>query len=190
MAFSATLQKNRLGLALAAGLSLFQLPLAALEYPIGVPEQRNGMEIAAVYLQPVRMEPEGMMRDTKDSDVHLEADIRALDININGFAEGEWIPYLKVTYEVSQPDKSFMVKGDFMPMVASDGPHYGDNVKLNGPGNYHVKFTIYPPSSTDNQHGSHFGRHTDRQTGVRPWFEAFSVEYDFAFAGIGKRGGY
>ncbi len=59
-------------------------PALAVEYPIGVPEQRNGMEIAAVYLQPVRMEPAGMMRAAEDSDVHLEADIRALDINANG----------------------------------------------------------------------------------------------------------
>ena len=33
----------------------------ALEYPIGAPLQRYGMEITAVYLQPVTMEPEGIM---------------------------------------------------------------------------------------------------------------------------------
>jgi len=27
-------------------------------------------------------------------------------------------------------------------------------------------------------------------TGVRPWFKTFTVEYDFTFAGIGKKGGY
>ena len=37
-----------------------------------------------------------------------------------------------------------MIKGDMMPMVASDGPHYGDNVKLKGPGKYKVKLIIYP----------------------------------------------
>ena len=40
----------------------------ALEYPIGTPQQRFGMEIAAVYLQPVEMEPDGMMRGAADSD--------------------------------------------------------------------------------------------------------------------------
>ncbi|MFZ1293361.1 MAG: iron transporter, partial [Pseudomonadales bacterium] len=75
-------------------LLLIVPPAMAAEYPIGVPEQRYGMEIAAVYLQPVRMEPEGMMRPAEQSDVHMEADIRALDINANGFAEGDWIPYL------------------------------------------------------------------------------------------------
>ncbi len=161
---------------------------AAVEYPIGVPEQRYGMEITAVYLQPIRMEPEGMMRPAEQSDVHLEADIRGLANNPNGFSEGEWIPYLLVKYEVVKLDTKEKISGDFMPMVASDGPHYGDNVKLMGPGKYRVKYTIAPPTSHDE--GRHFGRHTDRLTGVRPWFKPFEVEYEFIYAGIGKKGGY
>ena len=171
-------------------LLLMMQPAVAAEYPIGVPEQRFGMEIAAVYLQPVRMEPEGMMRSAEQSDVHMEADIRALDINANGFSEGDWIPYLHVKYEVTKEGGGSPISGDFMAMVANDGPHYGDNVKLMGPGKYHVKYTIYPPNAPENPDGGHFGRHTDRLTGVRPWFETFSVEYDFIYAGIGKRGGY
>ena len=31
----------------------------AKEYPIGKPQNRSGMEIAAVYLQPIEMEPAG-----------------------------------------------------------------------------------------------------------------------------------
>lgn len=170
-------------------LALITSPWAqALEYPIGAPEQRHGMEIAAVYLQPIRMEPEGMMKPVEASDVHMEADIRALDINPNGFAEGEWIPNLKVEYEVGKIGSTEKISGEFMPMVASDGPHYGDNVKLSGPGQYHVKYTIYPP--TAHEAGKHFGRHTDRLTGVRPWFKPFSVEWNFIYSGIGKKGGY
>lgn len=157
----------------------------AVEYPIGTPQQRNGMEIAAVYLQPIEMEPEGMMRPVKDSDVHMEADIHALGNNPNGFDEGAWMPYLTIKYEVTKQGDDEKISGDFMAMVANDGPHYGDNVKLKGPGKYHVKYTIYPPSSA-----THFGRHTDRLTGVRPWFKPFSVEYDFTYVGIGKKGGY
>jgi periplasmic iron binding protein len=41
----------------------------AAEYPIGKPRQHFGMEIAAVYLQPVAMEPEGMMRKAEESDI-------------------------------------------------------------------------------------------------------------------------
>jgi uncharacterized protein involved in high-affinity Fe2+ transport len=159
----------------------------ALEYPIGVPQHRVGMEIAAVYLQPIEMEPDGMMRKVADSDIHIEADIHALDNNPNGFEEGAWIPYLLVKYEVSKIGGEHKVSGDFMPMVANDGPHYGENIKLAGPGKYKVKYTILPPSA--NPH-AHFGRHTDRATGVRPWFKPFEVEYEFTYVGIGKKGGY
>src|SRR3989344_3247876 len=75
---------------------------AAVEYPIGTPQQRNGMELAAVYLQPIEMEPEGMMRKAIESDVHMEADIHALSSNPNGFAEGEWIPNLLIKYELTK----------------------------------------------------------------------------------------
>jgi uncharacterized protein involved in high-affinity Fe2+ transport len=82
---------------------------------------------------------------------------------------------------------SAAVKGMLMPMVASDGPHYGDNVKLAGPGNYKLVLTIAPPGS---DHSSHFGRHVDKETGVDDWFKPFTAEYTFTFAGIGKKGGY
>lgn len=179
-------------MALCAFLVLTGLPgiAAAVEYPIGTPQERHGMEIGAVYLQPVTMEPEGMMRKAADSDVHMEADIHALADNANGFPEGAWIPALLVKYEVSKSGSDWKTSGDFMPMTANDGPHYGDNVKLDGPGKYHVKYTIYPPNAPENPFGKHFGRHTDRLTGVRPWFKTFTVEYDFVFAGIGKKGGY
>ena len=77
-----------------------------------------------------------------------------------------------------------------MPMVASDGPHYGDNVKVSGPGKYKLKYTIYPPNAKENALGQHFGRHVDRATGVGPWFKMFDVEWEFTYAGVGKKGGY
>lgn len=143
-----------------------------IEYLIGTPQQRHGMEITAVYLHPILMEPDGCMRKPEESDVRMEADVRALCDNPNGFAEGEWIPHLIVRYEVTKLDTGETIKGDFMPMVANDGPRYGDNVKLMGPAQYRVKYTISPPS--ENQH-THFGRHTDRLTGVRPWFKTFET---------------
>ena len=54
------------------------------------------MEIAAVYLQPVPMEPAGHDERVAESDIHLEADIHAQSDNANGFADGTWIPYLGV----------------------------------------------------------------------------------------------
>ena len=37
---------------------------------------------------------------------------------------------------------------------------------------------------------AHFGRHVDKETGVGPWFEPFELEYEFVYAGTGKKGGY
>jgi uncharacterized protein involved in high-affinity Fe2+ transport len=159
----------------------------AKEYPIGKPQSQGGMEVAAVYLQPIEMDPPGMMRDAKDSDVHLEADIKAAKDNRNGFAQGDWVPFLGVAYELSKEGDSAPIKGEFMPMVANDGPHYGDNVKLKGPGRYRLKLTVSPPG--ENAH-AHFGRHVDKETGVGPWFKTFTVEYVFVYAGAGKKGAY
>jgi uncharacterized protein involved in high-affinity Fe2+ transport len=172
---------------LTAGVAViaFGLAAAAKEYPIGKAKKVDaaGMEVAAVYLQPIEMEPPGMMREAKDSDIHLEADIKALKDNKNGYAEGDWIGYLKVTYELTKAGETESIKGDAMPMVADDGPHYGDNVKLHGPGKYKLKFSVAPP-------GHEFGRHVDKETGVGPWFKPFTVEYDFTYAGVGKKGAY
>jgi uncharacterized protein involved in high-affinity Fe2+ transport len=170
--------------------ALWAASAAALEYPIGTPHNLAGMEVAAVYLQAIDMEPEGHMRKAAESDIHLEADIHALANNPNGFPEGFWMPYLLVKYELAKAGDSEVIKGDMMPMVASDGPHYGDNVKLKGPGKYKVRFTIYSPGAKENALGNHFGRHTDRATGVRPWFKPVEAEWEFTYAGIGKKGGY
>jgi len=171
-------------LAIGAGLSFSAM---AVEYPIGEPSEHAGLEVAAVYLQPVEMEPEGMMRPAKDSDVHLEADIHATADNTNGLPEGAWAPYLNIKYKLQKAGSSKVIEGDLMPMVANDGPHYGDNVKLDGPGKYKLTFSIASPEANKM---NHFGRHVDKETGVAPWFKPFDVDYDFVFAGTGKKGGY
>jgi uncharacterized protein involved in high-affinity Fe2+ transport len=175
--------------ALGVALVGFGTSAIAKEYPIGKVQKLEaaGLEVAAVYLQPIEMEPAGMMGDAKATDVHLEADIKALKGNKNGYAEGDWVGYLKVNYELTKDGDTETIKGDAMPMVASDGPHYGDNVKLKGPGKYKLKFTVAAPDADPH---SHFGRHVDKETGVAPWFKTFTVEYDFVFAGFGKKGAY
>lgn len=172
----------------ALGLILLGMGSAqALEYPIGQPQEAAGLEVAAVYLQPIEMDPPGMMRPAAESDIHLEADIHTLADNPNGFAEGEWMPYLQVGFELTKIDTGETLSGKLMPMVASDGPHYGDNVKLMGMGNYKLTFTVAPPAG----HGAgHFGRHTDKETGVSEWFTPFTTEYEFTYAGTGKKGSY
>jgi uncharacterized protein involved in high-affinity Fe2+ transport len=168
-------------------VSFCSVPAFAKEYPVGKPQEQAGMEIGAVYLQPIEMDPPDVMRPAKDSDIHLEADIKALKNNPNGFAQGDWIPYLVISFVLTKLDDNQIVKGDFMPMVANDGPHYGDNVKLFGPGKYKLTLKIEPP--TANPH-AHFGRHVDKETGVGPWFAPFSLDYEFVYAGVGKKGTY
>ena len=104
-----------------AGVGLATSALAA-EYPIGQPQDLNGLEVAAVYLQPVEMEPGGMMRAAKDSDIHLEADIHATADNTNGLPEGAWAPYLNIQYALQKKGSDTVIKGELMPMVANDGP--------------------------------------------------------------------
>jgi len=145
------------------------------------------MEVAAVFLQPIAMAPKGMMRPAQDSDIHLEADIHALARNPNGFPEGAWMPYLVIHYTLQKMGSAKKLSGDLMPMVANDGPHYGDNVKLDGPGKYTLTLRVAPPSASKTVH---FGRHIDKETGVAPWFKTFTTHYEFVYAGTGKKGGY
>ena len=126
---------------------------SAAEFPLGKPLNAGGMEINTVYLQPITMEPAGMMRDAAKSDIHLEADIHAIKNNPNGYAEGDWIPGLEITYKLQKmksdgktPDGA-AIDGLMMPMVASDGPHYGDNVKLAGVGKYKLTMVVNAPGT-------------------------------------------
>ncbi|MBT9530586.1 MAG: iron transporter [Pseudomonas sp.] len=160
----------------------------AKEYPIGEPQQCAGMEVGAVYLQPISMDPPGMMRAAAESDVHMEADISALENNAHGFQEGSFVPYLNIRYRLQKTGSEQVLEGDFHAMVANDGPHYGDNLKLMGPGKYQLTYFVSAPGQQ--AHGEHFGRHTDKETGVAPWFERCELNYSFTFAGIGKKGGY
>lgn len=168
-------------------LFLFHSMAFGLETPIGLPQSLYGMEIAAVYLQPIEMEPKDgphAMLPREKSDIHVEADIRASSNNPNGFGEGEWIPNLTIGYTLIKLDTNEKIEGHFAPMVANDGPHYGDNVKMLGAGKYRVTYRI------DNPLKQGFGRHTDRETGVRPWFKPFEVSWEFNYFGAGKKGGY
>ncbi len=169
----------------AAALCLVAATALAGERPIGDPVETDGMRVAAIYLQGVAMAPMNAMGGPADSDIHLEADIHALANNPNGFAKGEWIPYLKVSYVLTKPGTPYSSSGPLVPMVANDGPHYGRNVKLDGPGRYHLAITVDPPSVNG------FYRHTDKETGVGQWWAPFTREWDFVFIGsAGKKGGY
>lgn len=147
------------------------------EFPIG-PEQVVGpLKIEAVYFQPVNMEPQGMGGlPAAKADMHIEADIEAVKDNKLGYKEGDFVPYLTVKYEIKK-EGGKTIKGTFMPMNASDGPHYGNNIKLDGPGKYKVTFII------DNPEKQGFLLHTDKATGVtgRFWKKPIEVSWDFNY---------
>jgi hypothetical protein len=168
---------------MATSLTLASAASFAGEVPIGQAIGKNGMEIGAVYLQSVVMEP-AMPGEDKPSDIHLEADIHAIKGNPNGFGVGEWMPSLQVTFHLTKQGSTWQKTGMLMPMVASDGPHYGANVKMNGPGKYHLTYHINPPPFNG------FVRHVDKETGVGKWWDPFDVSWDFTYVGTGKKGGY
>lgn len=149
--------------------------MAGIETFIGETE-RNGMLIAAVWLPPIQME--GLELAQHSNVIHLEADIHALQGNQNGFGLGAWIPYLTVTYEIKPHDSSQdAINGEFLPMVAKDGPHYGATIEMPGAGKYTLTYHIDNPSKKG------FGRHSDPITGVGPWWDAFPVSFEFDYPG-------
>ena len=64
-----------------------------------------------------------------------------------------------------------------MPMVARDGPHYGATIMPPKHGQYRMKCTVDPSSKGG------MGQHSDPVTGVAPWWEPFSVTFDWDYAG-------
>ncbi len=146
------------------------------------------LSVGAVYLQPITMAPAGMMRPRNQSDIHLEMDIHAKEnLKSRGFAPGDWLPNAEINYTIQKvgDPKPLISNGQLMPMVASDGAHYGDNVKLAGPGFYIVTFDAH----TD----PHFGWHVDTDSkvlGTEFVIWQFKQSYLMKWTGVGKLGGY
>jgi uncharacterized protein involved in high-affinity Fe2+ transport len=147
------------------------------EYPIGDDQDVGPLHVAGVYFQPVDMEPLGEGGLPKaQADMHLEADISANEGNNLGYGAGDFVPNLTVRYK-AQKKGGKLIEGVFMPMSASDGPHYGNNVKLDGAGQYHITFIIESPEKQD------YLLHVDKETGVegRFWKEPLEVSWDFDY---------
>lgn len=203
----------RLPFVVAAFSTAFWIGTAqAAETRIGDPVVRNGMQIGALYIQAVKMDmghgghdshgghEESTSAAGHDShgghgmhqagshatsgDLHLEAAIAASADNDWGFPEGAWIPYLTIEWKLEKKGSDWRSNGTFLPMAASEGPHYGDNLNLDGPGKYTVTYRISPPDQNV------FPRHFDRETGVSEWWAPFEVSWDFVFTGTGKKGSY
>ncbi|MDR3294309.1 MAG: iron transporter [Clostridiales Family XIII bacterium] len=150
------------------------------EYPIGDDIELGPLNVAGVYFQPVDMEPVGMGLAAADSDFHIEADISALEGNDLGYGAGDFVPWLTVDYEIEDAAGNMAANGTFMPMSASDGPHYGANIKLGDAGTYTVRFSIENPEVNG------YLLHTDALTGVegRFWNGPLVAEWEFDYVPI------
>jgi hypothetical protein len=156
-------------------------PADAREYFVGGPVKEQDMEIVANYLIGVEMAPmpmaggETAMHHDGGDMIHLEADIHATADNPYGYADGAWVPYLTVSYALKKDGSDWIAAGKLVPMTAKDGPHYANNVMMNGPGQYHVSYQIEPPAPEA------FGRHIDKQTGVPDWWKPITVSFTFKY---------
>jgi len=160
---------------------------------------RYGMEIRGMYIQPILMSnlDDGMPMNMDDTmpmnmddmdhtipagaDIHLELRVNATDNNPYNFKAGAWMPYLQVDYRIEKEGTNWFTSGSLMPMIANDGPHYGNNVKLNGIGKYSIKYRVTAPNLM---------LHMDKETAPKKWFKAFVVSWDLTYLGVGKKGGY
>ena len=169
-------------LAVMMGLSCFGAIAVAEEeagfdeFEVG-PEEENDhhmefMNVRLVYFQPVDMEPAEAATPKEDSDLHIEADIIVVDENDLGYPVDTWVPYLTINYTINDANGNIAAEGTMMPMAASDGPHYGDNVKL-AEGSYSVTISIVNP-------GTNYLLHVDEETGVtgRFWEEPLTATWN------------
>ena len=152
------------------------------EFPIGDDQEVGPLIISGGYFQPVDMEPAGNSLSKADSDCHIEADITASQEGTTlGYGKGDFVPWLQVKAIIQKKgsDKE-PTEVAFMPMNASDGPHYGANFKFpEGVGVYDVKFVVSAP-------GNDYLLHVDKETGVtgRFWTEPLVAEWpDFEWNG-------
>ncbi len=164
-----------LALALAALPAALPAGAQAREYFVGGPVHHAGMEIVANYLVGITMAPMPAAMPMGPDVIHLEADVHATARNAWGFPDQAWIPYLTIDYRITRIGAPWHAAGKLLAMTADDGPHYADNVKMDGPGSYQVVYTLHPPVENG------FLRHTDKATGVPAWWRPFSETFRFTY---------
>jgi uncharacterized protein involved in high-affinity Fe2+ transport len=165
---------KRLAALIAATLLLPQAA-SAREYFVGGPVHEHDMEIVANYLVGVEMAPMLPGMAMGPDVIHLEADVHATADNVYGYSDGEWVGYLTIGYAIEKTGSAWKANGTLRPMVAKDGAHYADNVKMNGPGTYKVVYHFVSPESNG------FFRHVDKETGVPAWWAPFNETFTFQY---------
>ena len=168
---------HRIGIVLAAAAAALGCPSQgqAREYYVGGPLHEHDMEIVANYLVGIEMDPMPPGMPIGPDAIHLEADVHATADNRYGYPDGGWIPYLTIDYKLEKVGADWRASGKLLPMTAKDGPHYANNVKMDGPGQYRVTYRFTPPVANG------FLRHTDQETGVPEWWKPFSAEFVFRY---------
>lgn len=134
------------------------------EIPIFEDEEVGFLNVSAVYFQPVPMTNGN--EDIENFNLHLECDVSALQNDL-GYGTGDWVPYLTVDYKVTGSDGTDAASGTFMVMSASDGPHYGANIKLDKADTYTLSFTFHSPEENG------YLIHTDAETGPGGTFDEY-----------------
>lgn len=142
------------------------------ELPIFEDEEVGFMNVSAVYFQPVPMTNGN--EDIENFNMHLECDVSALQNDL-GFGTGDWVPYLTVDYKVVGSDGSTAAEGTFMVMSASDGPHYGANIKLDKADTYSLTFTFHSPEENG------YLIHTDAETGPGGTFDEYFADGNLSY---------
>lgn len=145
----------------------------AREYYVGGPVHEHDMEIVANYLVGVQMDHAGTA--SGPDVIHLEADVHATADNVHGFPDGAWVPYLTVHYRLEKQGADWRLEGTLRPMQAKDGPHYADNVRMDGPGTYVLTYRFLPPDENG------YMRHVDKETGIPEWWKPFSTRFTFQY---------
>ena len=145
------------------------------EFELGVEGEQtvDFMTMAMVYFQPVDMAPSDLAASEEDSDLHIEVDLTANE-NPYSFPVDGWVPYLSIDYVINDKDGKEIATGSMMPMAASDGPHYGNNIALPEGEGYSITLSIKSPAENG------YLLHVDEETGVEAdnfWTEPLTVTW-------------
>lgn len=147
----------------------------AKEYYIGGPDYQDDMEIVSSYLLGIEMAPMPPDMPMGADTIHLEVDLHATANNRWGYGDQSWIPYITIGYVLTKDGTGWKHTGTLLPMSADDGPHYADSLAMDGPGKYTVTYTISNPSANG------YYRHTDKATGIPPWWAPFTETFHFTY---------
>ena len=144
------------------------------EYELGVEGEQevDFMTMSMVYFQPVDMAPADLAAAKEGSDLHIEVDLTANE-NPYSFPVDGWVPYLSIDFVINDTDGNEVLTGSMMPMAASDGPHYGNNIAL-PEGEYSITLSIKSPAENG------YLLHIDDETGVEAdefWTEPLTATW-------------